>query len=112
MIWQGMKSRPILKPMRILSGEHAFGGSGTVQPESSRLGYHERKTVGEYYAQNRPEYRSWRDYFEPQKLMTAQALNGARMMCHQRLIPFFHLDDNGNAISPGEKIRGLQKLSK
>ena len=48
--------------------EHALAEAELFNQKARAWAYHERKTVGEYYAQNRPEYRSWRDYFEPPKV--------------------------------------------
>ncbi len=83
--------------------EHALAEAELFNQKARAWAYHERKTVGNTTPKTGRNIAAGGIILSPQKLMTAQALNGARMMCHQRLIPFFHLDDNGNAISPGEK---------
>ena len=90
--------------------EHALAEAELFNQKARAWAYHERKTVGEYYAQNRPEYRSWRDYFEPPKVDDGTGFEWRPDDVPSEVDTLFHLDDNGNAISPGENNPRIAKV--
>ncbi len=45
--------------------QSALADASLFDSHARNWAYHEKKTVGEYYQQNRPEYRSWRDIETP-----------------------------------------------
>lgn len=90
--------------------EHALAEAELFNQKARAWAYHERKTVGEYYAQNRPEYRSWRDYFEPPKVDDGTGFEWRPDDMPSEVDTLFHLDDNGNAISPGENNPRIAKV--
>lgn len=90
--------------------EHALAEAELFNQKARAWAYHERKTVGEYYAQNRPEYRSWRDYFEPPKVDDGTGFEWRPNDVPSEVDTLFHLDDNGNAISPGENNPRIAKV--
>lgn len=90
--------------------EHALAEAELFNQKARAWAYHERKTVGEYYAQNRPEYRSWRDYFEPPKVDDGTGFEWRPDDVPSEVDTLFHLDGNGNAISPGENNPRIAKV--
>lgn len=90
--------------------EHALAEAELFNQKARAWAYHERKTVGEYYAQNRPEYRSWRDYFEPPKVDDGTGFEWRPDDVPSEVDTLFHLDDNRNAISPGENNPRIAKV--
>lgn len=90
--------------------EHALAEAELFNQKARAWAYHERKTVGEYYAQNRPEYRSWRDYFEPPKVDDGTGFEWRPDDVPSEVDTLFHLDDNGNAILPGENNPRIAKV--
>lgn len=90
--------------------EHALAEAELFNQKARAWAYHERKTVGEYYAQNRPEYRSWRDYFEPPKVDDGTGFEWRPDDVPSEVDTLFHLDDNENAISPGENNPRIAKV--
>lgn len=90
--------------------EHALAEAELFNQKARAWAYHERKTVGEYYAQNRPEYRSWRDYFEPPKVDDGTGFEWRPNDVPSEVDTLFHLDDNGNAILPGENNPRIAKV--
>lgn len=90
--------------------EHALAEAELFNQKARAWAYHERKTVGEYYAQNRPEYRSWRDYFEPPKVDDGTGFEWRPNDVPSEVDTLFHLDDNRNAISPGENNPRIAKV--
>ncbi len=90
--------------------QSALADASLFDSHARNWAYHERKTVGEYYAQNRPEYRSWRDYFEPPKVDDGTGFEWRPDDVPSEVDTLFHLDDNGNAISPGENNPRIAKV--